>query len=102
VFILHYQSQCYPYPTLFRSPLSAVDRREDARALPRAHQRGPADRDGRIELPRPASAVPCRLAGGIVTALQIILWVAVPYAAIAVDRKSTRLNSTHVKISYAV
>src|SRR3712207_7556964 len=65
-----------PYTTLFRSPAQLGDRRDPAGlggALPAAA--------------RPADAHPG--AGR-------------PHAAAAADRKSTRLNSSHANISYAV
>src|SRR5690554_7269308 len=65
----------FPYTTLFRSPSS-----------PGAESNGPAHR--RAAAPCPASGLPpsdCPR-----------------HAAPARDRKSTRLNSSHVRISYAV
>src|SRR3712207_7213836 len=87
------RSTLFPYTTLFRSEPESLRRvrRPDGRA-PRADERGarghPAGVDGRALLvPR------ALLRGGRPRAR------APPRAA---DRKSTRLNSSHANISYAV
>src|SRR5690349_23936753 len=68
------RSTLFPYTTLFRSDHvgRTVARRHDARRLGHAHHGRPRVRD-RLPLPRQRK-----------------------------DRKSTRLNSSHVEISYAV
>src|SRR3712207_9355607 len=74
------RSTLFPSPTLFRSnaPRRGAAQAEDDRAVPvGAHQR-PADRNG---------------------ANVTVLAVTAPRAR---DRKSTRLNSSHANISYAV
>src|SRR5690606_41035412 len=82
------RSTLFPYTTLFRSharhhPLRAADRRR---------RRGLAGRRGqRAELSLPA-ARRLRAAEGRPAPVELS----------ARDRKSTRLNSSHVKISYAV
>src|SRR5690606_16571013 len=65
-----------------RDAVAAAHRRAHPRALPRARERRTADRDGRVDVPRRAAAVPDP--GGPMNALSLILWVAFPYAAIAV------------------
>src|SRR2546426_6292117 len=78
------RSTLFPYTTLFRSRRSLRHRLGTAgvpppawaRATPRARRYAPAG------LPRLGSTFPPRAAGG--------------------DRKSTRLNSSHLVISYAV
>src|SRR5690349_23661436 len=70
------RSTLFPYTTLFRSPRDA---------LPDAGRPGPRDPRARAR-PRARGSPPQRQAP-------------VPRAA---DRKSTRLNSSHVEISYAV
>src|SRR5436309_11741806 len=69
-------STLFPYTTLFRSP------HERHLEVPRGARQVVAPRGGAAPLPRPAHRLPRRRRG--------------------VDRKSTRLNSSHVKISYAV
>src|SRR5256884_6603454 len=78
------RSTLFPYTTLFRSPV-AVARVPAARAVavPVAAARAPAARA--VAVPVAVARVPAARA------------VAVP-----VDRKSTRLNSSHGYISYAV
>src|SRR5690349_24251629 len=70
------RSTLFPYTTLFRS---RQPDRPDARRLPDHPRRAPA-RAGRPERPRRRDRA----------------------AAAHRDRKSTRLNSSHVEISYAV
>src|SRR2546430_5311658 len=70
------RSTLFPYTTLFRSPLDEVDGLPDLRV--------PARRD---VVPRPADLVEA---------------VEEPRARQLLDRKSTRLNSSHSQISYAV
>src|SRR5690606_40991240 len=89
------RSTLFPYTTLFRS------RRDQRRGQPEGRQDGqrqgprrPADErlDGRAGLPRRgARAAPARRGVG-----------ERDRRAVRRDRKSTRLNSSHVKISYAV
>src|SRR5207302_10186926 len=89
------RSTLFPYTTLFRSSLSQRCER-DVPGYPcqdRAHQLVPAgapDRDANRAAVRPGEArsKPLRRAESI--------------APRFADRKSTRLNSSHVKISYAV
>src|SRR5690349_22686836 len=69
------RSTLFPYTTLFRS----------------AHE---SQEDGLAELARVSSA--SRTAGGAGFTIDQPQWVQ------EVDRKSTRLNSSHVEISYAV
>src|SRR5690606_41762824 len=79
------RSTLFPYTTLFRSPIVSRTRAHDVRiALPHRPPRLPPG--ARQHAPSPASALadPRRPAGP------------------GGDRKSTRLNSSHVKISYAV
>src|SRR3712207_8009435 len=74
------RSTLFPYTTLFRSDL----------AIPRPE--GFADRSG-VVVVHPGAAYPARR------------WPPDRFAAVAAalqDRKSTRLNSSHANISYAV
>src|SRR3712207_6883098 len=88
------RSTLFPYTTLFRSPDGcdsggaepAGDVIPDAELGGDAHEMHQLERCGeqdRVELAR------CELAGGL-------------FERSAVDRKSTRLNSSHANISYAV
>src|SRR5690606_41725091 len=80
------RSTLFPYTTLFRSPL---------------HQHLD-DSGGIAELlfenwvPESVARLIAAEVGGYRNAKSLVGWLA------AVDRKSTRLNSSHVKISYAV
>src|SRR5437868_13214350 len=71
------RSTLFPYTTLFRSTVVALDRRDRAAGAKEPPQR----REGR-----------CR-------ARQVLQHEAHEHM---IDRKSTRLNSSHVSISYAV
>src|SRR5690349_23248016 len=73
------RSTLFPYTTLFRSPRDAVQRRRGARPRRRPRVRV---RLGQLDLGDRYALQP-RLVDGL-------------------DRKSTRLNSSHVEISYAV
>src|SRR2546430_10774708 len=90
----------FPYPTLFRSSHSSstsVPPHPDARLVVMAKYPAP----GRVKtrLARTLGAeLACRLYRAFVLDLADRLR-ALPYA---VDRKSTRLNSSHSQISYAV
>src|SRR5438874_10243193 len=70
------RSTLFPYTTLFRSPGRRSARGRSGR---RPEPERPADGGGRVKLPR-----------------------TLPEPAGGQDRKSTRLNSSHVEISYAV
>src|SRR3712207_7665766 len=78
------RSTLFPYTTLFRSVLSPLVRR--APRLPRR-------RSGRGRVLRPRHAVPEGQRQGPGLGGRLLP---------AVDRKSTRLNSSHANISYAV
>src|SRR3989442_4426144 len=74
------RSTLFPYTTLFRSPVpgagvQVVEVREDAPLRPSRRPRGVEEAALGVETARPPGAP---------------------------DRKSTRLNSSHVRISYAV
>src|SRR5437868_7780204 len=80
------RSTLFPYTTLFRS---------DRRGVPRLHQ-GPVEHD------RHDTSVAMPLACDVVEARQRMAGPIEPGDALQRDRKSTRLNSSHVSISYAV
>src|SRR3712207_8743987 len=84
------RSTLFPYTTLFRSAVRPRGRRDDAPQGPREPQlaRRPRRRRRRDALRRP-EAGPADPAEPHVERLQV-------------DRKSTRLNSSHANISYAV
>src|SRR5699024_12788741 len=81
-------STLFPYTTLFRSGL--------AQALHR----------GGVAVPPDIAVHPCPQpgigAGVQVQRLLVALLLHPPQGQLAADRKSTRLNSSHVSISYAV
>src|SRR3712207_7543892 len=85
------RSTLFPYTTLFRSAAGARQRR--AARLSRARDRGLADRD-RAD-PRDRARALGRLREGQLGDRR-------GHRAVAEDRKSTRLNSSHANISYAV
>src|SRR5207302_11374200 len=78
-------SSLFPYTTLFRSPLLDFYKRAD---------RGPVADITTVEVDE-------GIHSDIATELYIGCDIRV-YAFVNLDRKSTRLNSSHVKISYAV
>src|SRR5690349_23139315 len=73
------ESTLFPYTTLFRSPSTAAES-QDRAAADQPHAPDPAPKDNL----RPHRLVSVTMSDG------------------RVDRKSTRLNSSHVEISYAV
>src|SRR5438067_6900257 len=77
-------STLFPYTTLFRSRLdTAVDERARTLVV--------GKRDAQLDSDRAHGAAPFAGSGAIK-----------PRASMTGDRKSTRLNSSHVSISYAV
>src|SRR3712207_7895076 len=81
------RSTLFPYTTLFRSHVMVMD--VDARVA--------ADLGGSYGVPH-TTEVGALLANPQVQAV----YIAVPHYLHAPDRKSTRLNSSHANISYAV
>src|SRR3712207_8051225 len=73
------RSTLFPYTTLFRSPPEAVGSSQET---PQRSERAPQEDAPRLAHPRRLHPPP---SGGL-----------------RVDRKSTRLNSSHANISYAV
>src|SRR3712207_6857838 len=81
------RSTLFPYTTLFRSdPTAAPDQL--------AHRRPAPEREGQVQLVRGVPADQ-HLDLGLLRRVQQPLFV-------RLDRKSTRLNSSHANISYAV
>src|SRR3712207_8580800 len=79
------RSTLFPYTTLFRSPVQPGLGDQDAHLGPRSGASGSLASGGVI----------ARLVSRVGCALQSIV-------SVAQDRKSTRLNSSHANISYAV
>src|SRR5690606_42038687 len=79
------RSTLFPYTTLFRSDYAAPESRKQA-------------------VPQPAGGAFWRIAGYAARYYLAAWWLrrAFPHYEHHRDRKSTRLNSSHVKISYAV
>src|SRR5690554_7562688 len=75
-------SSLFPYTTLFRSETTAYD--------------SPACRQGEVVLGK------CLLTHSIRFQVHTNSWVSRRIGMLTADRKSTRLNSSHVRISYAV
>src|SRR5690606_41388745 len=91
----------FPYTTLFRS---RVDR-SAWRACGRHHRpslRACVARDGARGFRERSGAPRLQLRHAGESAMKKILWGLGALLLLAADRKSTRLNSSHVKISYAV
>src|SRR3712207_8802927 len=89
------RSTLFPYTTLFRSSLSSAERVDDERSVERLVVEVAHRQCGRlcpVLLERALVEVAERLAGN----------VPVPSGLEPADRKSTRLNSSHANISYAV
>src|SRR3712207_7971418 len=83
------RSTLFPYTTLFRSRAPSLP---DGRQPLRAHPRGFLD--------RPAEVGPS-IPGLCFTRADVVGWASI-LRALFRDRKSTRLNSSHANISYAV
>src|SRR5690606_40605815 len=83
-------STLFPYTTLFRSPAKGVK-------IPPVPQAGPRSVDKSVirALLREVQRDPHTLAARNYALLRVLIDT-------GIDRKSTRLNSSHVKISYAV
>src|SRR2546426_4216351 len=81
------RSTLFPYTTLFRSRLEPSDREHE-----------PIHRGGGAEVQRALAQQDARAARGAGG----LPHVGLPVAARVADRKSTRLNSSHLVISYAV
>src|SRR3712207_9047334 len=96
------RSTLFPYTTLFRSRDGRERRRPDGRGPRGSGERVDLRGDGRVHerAPRPVPAARLVLAGsGRKPASRR---PATYVAAHGEDRKSTRLNSSHANISYAV
>src|SRR5690554_7777256 len=93
-------STLFPYTTLFRSPAGwrqgAGQRLENGDGLPPA----PADSPSVRKLDHLRQAVIWAAIGSIAALVRAFRSITV--RTIRLDRKSTRLNSSHVRISYAV
>src|SRR3712207_7703322 len=87
------RSTLFPYPTLFRSPDQPAARQESHDHARRRHALDIAL--GVVRAPRDERAPPAR--GDLAPALAQL-----PGESFCEDRKSTRLNSSHANISYAV
>src|SRR5256885_4599051 len=79
------RSTLFPYTTLFRSRKALAGRERSARKLAVHHRE-------ELRHPRLVGVRPCRHLGHLHVA----------HRRVRVDRKSTRLNSSHLVISYAV
>src|SRR5256885_11340687 len=92
------RSPLFPYPTPFRSLDDAAGRRGPARRVHHPHDRGASDRRARHTGPSGG------VSRGALPALR--RWkdhaVLLGLGPERQDRKSTRLNSSHLVISYAV
>src|SRR5690606_42113566 len=92
----------FPYTTLFRSAKDG-DGAAQADAAGAGGGRGQHHRRGRGDVIRPVVlAQPEHVEADLVGQLDRLQQVARPLFGADEDRKSTRLNSSHVKISYAV
>src|SRR5688572_31883647 len=93
-------STLFPYTTLFRSPAApmvAQPVKPATGARPKSTLKGPPASHAKPAPPPPAAEAPD---SGI--ALGIDLGTTYSVVAYLEDRKSTRLNSSHSQISYAV
>src|SRR3712207_8548630 len=94
------RSTLFPYTTLFRSPADLDHLRPARQPLRRRRvrlaQRDPAQahRTDLLRVRRVADVVLLELAGAVAGDVE--------HAVVHRDRKSTRLNSSHANISYAV
>src|SRR5207253_7512703 len=90
----------FPYPTLFRSRALLVDQRESG--IEEALDPLLGARAGGVEAARDGALAPGEL--GVVCGAVNFSHDPIPFSSRVTvpDRKSTRLNSSHVAISYAV
>src|SRR3712207_8767748 len=89
------RSTLFPYTTLFRSPEGPLRLAARLLLLRARHARRAARRGARRTFP-PRRLLAAALAGEAAPV------PALPQVALDQDRKSTRLNSSHANISYAV
>src|SRR5690606_39293360 len=94
------QSTLFPYTTLFRSPSAVLYARWDGKGrFMSTRTIAEAPRDERLLRETLFRRLMRRPELGAIGGA-LLVWIV--FALVAGDRKSTRLNSSHVKISYAV
>src|SRR2546426_12330600 len=96
------RSTLFPYTTLFRSPQIRIAGAEAVTHPGTASEMTPAQPTSYAGAPQVSGiqwslGLPAAALVGLVAILMII-----PLGAFGLDRKSTRLNSSHLVISYAV
>src|SRR5438477_7775323 len=89
-------STLFPYTTLFRSYIEARDKGERTFGGPRHRSLDETERDELLFQVLPW------LRGRVSTREKVFATVQATPAVLRLDRKSTRLNSSHMSISYAV
>src|SRR3712207_9229788 len=96
------RSTLFPYTTLFRSPRGGVLElcRHNANRLGMLPPSVPGGWEDRLMSLRTAEAAPIAGAEAVLAGLDVEQRTAAQ--AVTGDRKSTRLNSSHANISYAV
>src|SRR3712207_9370985 len=96
------RSTLFPYTTLFRSldTVPAPGERVFLRGTANLSTGGTAI--DRTDVMHPDNVTACEMAAGIVGLDIAGIDVITPDISIPLDRKSTRLNSSHANISYAV
>src|SRR5690606_41873096 len=91
-----------PYTTLFRSEVAATTAKERAEIKAEADRRVREGEGWQATPETKKGASTKRIVAAILWAVAIILEGVGIWYLLTQDRKSTRLNSSHVKISYAV
>src|SRR5690606_41660068 len=92
----------FPYTTLFRSLAASAEQLGSGQVRLKVERSGVEEIDMVAdELVRSADRMAARLATERQFASDASHQLRTPLTALTIDRKSTRLNSSHVKISYA-
>src|SRR2546426_11886537 len=96
------RSTLFPYTTLFRSPAGETDGPVGVAALARALVIGLGARPVFVTESQSLAALSAAVAAAGLSVVSPEIAAARTGAAVVLDRKSTRLNSSHLVISYAV
>src|SRR5690606_40155199 len=92
------KSTLFPYTTLFRSKPIRKTAMKESRNLKKEKEKMKIREEIQMKIPRNNPKIRMRMENLIQNREKEIL----SHSSLSQDRKSTRLNSSHVKISYAV
>src|SRR3712207_9137557 len=96
------RSTLFPYTTLFRSPLALLEAEQLDASAPHEHAALSASAGTGKTHVLTARVLRLLLAGVDPSSILCLTFTKAGAAEMAEDRKSTRLNSSHANISYAV